>query len=85
MFLFADIKFLFLVGGFAESLLVQHEIRSTFGHLLRILIPQDVSLTILKGHKKFAINKITKIIIYIVYIPLSMLCIVAMFTYKNWM
>ena len=46
---FSDIKYIFLVGGFAESPMLQQEIRQEFGHLLRIIIPQDVGLTILKG------------------------------------
>ena len=29
--------------------MLQQEIRQEFGHLLRIIIPQDVGLTILKG------------------------------------
>lgn len=45
----ADIKYLFLVGGFSESPILQHEIRREFSHILKILIPQDVALTILKG------------------------------------
>ena len=40
---------MFLVGGFAESAILQMEMRKEFEHLLRILIPQDVGLTILKG------------------------------------
>jgi len=43
------VKFLFLVGGFAESLMLQHAIRKQFSHLVKILIPYDVSLAILKG------------------------------------
>ena len=46
---FSDIKYIFLVGGFAESPMLQQEIRQEFGHLLKIIIPQDVGLTILKG------------------------------------
>ena len=40
---------MFLVGGFAESPMLQFEIRKEFARLLRIIIPQDVGLTILKG------------------------------------
>ena len=43
------IQYLFLVGGFAESPLLQHEIRRAFSSILKVIIPQDVSLTILKG------------------------------------
>jgi len=51
-----DIKYMFLVGGFAESPMLQHEIRSEFGHMLRIIIPQDVGLTILKGAVCFGLD-----------------------------
>jgi len=40
---------MFLVGGFAESPILQREIRQTFAAKLKILIPQDVALTVLKG------------------------------------
>lgn len=51
-----DIKYLFLVGGFAESAILQHEIRHEFSHILKILIPQDVALTILKGAVCFGLD-----------------------------
>jgi len=34
------IKFLFLVGGFAESQILQYEVRKTFGDKVKIIIPQ---------------------------------------------
>jgi len=40
---------MFLVGGFSESPMLQVEMRKEFCHLLKIIIPQDVALTILKG------------------------------------
>ena len=40
---------MFLVGGFAESSMVQHEIRKDFGDLLKIIIPPGVGMTIVKG------------------------------------
>lgn len=40
---------MFLVGGFAESSIVQNEIRQTFGNSIQIIIPQGVAMTILKG------------------------------------
>jgi hypothetical protein len=43
------IQYLFLVGGFAESPILQYEIRRAFSSILKVIIPQDVSLTILKG------------------------------------
>jgi hypothetical protein len=50
------IKFLFLVGGFAESPLLQNEIRRAFSSDLRVIIPQDVGLTILKGAVLFGLD-----------------------------
>lgn len=38
-----------MVGGFSESPMLQQEIRKNFANQSRILIPNDVSLTILKG------------------------------------
>jgi len=43
------LEYLFLVGGFAESPILQFEIRREFEHRMKIVIPQEVSLTILKG------------------------------------
>jgi len=34
------IKFLFLVGGFAESQILQHEVRKTFSDKVNVIIPQ---------------------------------------------
>jgi len=51
-----DVKYMFLVGGFAESPVLQFDLRREFGHLLRIMIPQDVSLTILKGAVCFGMD-----------------------------
>lgn len=45
----SDLKYMFLVGGFAESPILQREIRLAFGAKLKVLIPQDVALTVLKG------------------------------------
>ena len=50
------VKFLFLVGGFSESPLLQSEIRNAFQHQLRVIIPQDVGLTILKGAVLFGLD-----------------------------
>ena len=51
-----SVKFLFLVGGFAESPLLQTEIRRAFSSELRVIIPQDVGLTILKGAVMFGLD-----------------------------
>lgn len=45
----SDIEYLFLVGGFAESAVLQDAIRNAFRSNMRVIIPQDVSLSILKG------------------------------------
>jgi hypothetical protein len=45
----SDLKYLFLVGGFAESAIVQNEIRQEFGNIIQVIIPQGVAMTILKG------------------------------------
>lgn len=50
------VKSLFLVGGFAESPLLQNEIRRSFSSEMRVVIPQDVGLTILKGAVMFGLD-----------------------------
>jgi hypothetical protein len=50
------VTYLFLVGGFAESPLLQAAIRGAFGSQMRIIIPQDVGLTILKGAVLFGLD-----------------------------
>ena len=50
------VNFLFLVGGFAESALLQSEIRQHFGDRLRVIIPQDPGLAILKGAVMFGLD-----------------------------
>lgn len=44
------VKLLFLVGGFAESAVLQHAVQEALGNRgLRVVVPHDVGLTILKG------------------------------------
>ena len=50
------IEYLFLVGGFSESPVLQEAIRNNFRSSLRVVIPQDVSLTILKGAVMFGLD-----------------------------
>ncbi|KAG2462915.1 HS12A protein, partial [Polypterus senegalus] len=52
----SDIKFLFLVGGFSESPLLQHAVQNMLGERCRIIIPHDVGLTILKGAVLFGLD-----------------------------
>ncbi|XP_077205993.1 heat shock 70 kDa protein 12A [Paroedura picta] len=51
-----NVKFLFLVGGFAEAPLLQQAVHDAFGSKCRIIIPQDVGLTILKGAVLFGLD-----------------------------
>lgn len=51
-----NVKFMFLVGGFSESPLLQNEIRRGFSSQVRVIIPQDVGLTILKGAVMFGLD-----------------------------
>ena len=51
-----DIKFLFLVGGFAESPLLQRAVQDMLQGRSRIIIPHDVGLTILKGAVLFGLD-----------------------------
>ncbi|XP_077350988.1 heat shock 70 kDa protein 12A isoform X5 [Festucalex cinctus] len=52
----SDIKFLFLVGGFAESALLQQAVQNMLHGRSRIIIPHDVGLTILKGAVLFGLD-----------------------------
>ncbi|XP_035283587.1 heat shock 70 kDa protein 12B [Anguilla anguilla] len=50
------VRFLFLVGGFAESPMLQQAVHAALGRSCRIIIPQDVGLTILKGAVLFGLD-----------------------------
>nr|CAD7408489.1 unnamed protein product [Timema poppensis] len=50
------IQYLFLVGGFAESQVLQHEVRKAFNEKAKVIIPQGVSLTILRGAVQFGLD-----------------------------
>ncbi|CAH2299278.1 heat shock 70 kDa 12B [Pelobates cultripes] len=50
------IKYLFLVGGFAESPMLQNAVQLAFSDICRVIIPQDVGLTILKGAVLFGLD-----------------------------
>ncbi|XP_078411322.1 heat shock 70 kDa protein 12B-like isoform X2 [Cetorhinus maximus] len=52
----AGVKFLFLVGGFAESPILQQAVQQAFSNICRVIIPQDVGLTILKGAVLFGLD-----------------------------
>ncbi|XP_068443767.1 heat shock 70 kDa protein 12B isoform X1 [Clinocottus analis] len=50
------VRFLFLVGGFAESPMLQKAVQRALGRACRIIIPHDVGLTILKGAVLFGLD-----------------------------
>lgn len=50
------VRFLFLVGGFAESPMLQKAIQRSVGRSCRVIIPHDVGLTILKGAVLFGLD-----------------------------
>uniref|UniRef100_A0A1A8UAL1 Heat shock protein 12B n=1 Tax=Nothobranchius furzeri TaxID=105023 RepID=A0A1A8UAL1_NOTFU len=52
----SGVRFLFLVGGFAESPMLQKAIQKALGRTCRIIIPHDVGLTILKGAVLFGLD-----------------------------
>jgi len=43
------LKYIFLVGGFAESPMLQLQLRNAFAEVAQILVPSEAGLTILKG------------------------------------
>lgn len=51
-----NIQYLFIVGGFAESAVLQQAIHDRFGSLLKVVIPFDMSDSILKGAVLFGLN-----------------------------
>ncbi|XP_014294036.1 heat shock 70 kDa protein 12A isoform X2 [Halyomorpha halys] len=50
------ISHLFLVGGFSESQILQEAIRENFSNRVHIIIPQAVSLSVLKGGVLYGLN-----------------------------
>ena len=49
----SDVKYVFLVGGFADSPLLQERITDHFGHSYRIMVPQNASLAVVQGAVMF--------------------------------
>lgn len=47
------LKYLYLVGGFSESKLLQSRIKAEFAKSIDVIIPQDVSLVVLRGAVTF--------------------------------
>ncbi|KAG8197342.1 hypothetical protein JTE90_013469 [Oedothorax gibbosus] len=54
-----NIEHIFLVGGFAESLILQKEVKDSFSLNQKVIIPQGVSLAILKGAVLFGLDPTT--------------------------
>ncbi|XP_074643650.1 heat shock 70 kDa protein 12A-like isoform X2 [Tubulanus polymorphus] len=50
------LQYMFLVGGFAESALLQYRIRQEFAHIVKVIIPQGMGLCILKGAVLFGLD-----------------------------
>lgn len=50
------ISHIFLAGGFAESPLLQHQLREKYKDRLRVVIPQEVGLATLKGAVMYGQN-----------------------------
>ncbi|KAK6168423.1 hypothetical protein SNE40_020960 [Patella caerulea] len=48
-----EVKSLFLVGGFAECVRLQNSLKSKFGDRVTVLIPEEASLTVVKGAVAF--------------------------------
>ncbi|RZF44958.1 hypothetical protein LSTR_LSTR001919 [Laodelphax striatellus] len=53
------ITHLYLVGGFAESQILQQAIRDNFSKRLKVIIPQGVALSVLRGAVLFGLNPTT--------------------------
>lgn len=51
-----NVSYLFLVGGFSESQILQKKIRDSFSSTLKVIIPQGVSLAILRGAVLFGLD-----------------------------
>lgn len=49
----SGVKYVFLVGGFADSAILQERIKNHFGDTLRILVPQYASLAVVQGAVMF--------------------------------
>ncbi|XP_015706869.1 heat shock 70 kDa protein 12B-like, partial [Coturnix japonica] len=50
------VKFLFLVGGFADSPVLQRSVRAALGSRCRLLVPHDAALSTLKGAVLFGLD-----------------------------
>lgn len=48
-----DLKYIFLVGGFAESSRLQDSMKSQFGERATVLVPEEASLAVVRGAVAF--------------------------------
>lgn len=48
-----DVKLLFLVGGFAESVLLQDAVKKQFGRRFKILVPNNAGIAVVQGAVMF--------------------------------
>ena len=48
-----NLKYIFLVGGFAESVRLQSSIKNSFSDRVTVLVPEDASLAVVKGAVAF--------------------------------
>ena len=48
-----DVKYIFLVGGFAESSRLQRAIKDEFSEMVSVLIPEEASLAVVRGAVAF--------------------------------
>ncbi|KAK3100648.1 hypothetical protein FSP39_023033 [Pinctada imbricata] len=48
-----DLNYIFSVGGFAESARLQESIKSAFGDRVTVLVPEEASLSVVKGAVSF--------------------------------
>ena len=49
----SEVESVFLVGGFADSALLQERVKHHFGNLYRIMVPQNASLAVVQGAVMF--------------------------------
>ncbi|XP_019623425.1 PREDICTED: heat shock 70 kDa protein 12A-like [Branchiostoma belcheri] len=49
----SNLAYVFLVGGFSESPLLQHAFKKRFSNHVRVLVPNDASLAVVRGAVKF--------------------------------
>lgn len=65
----SKVKIMLLVGGFADSALLQQEIRSAFSNRVKVLVPNKASIAVVHGAVLFGKNpgRITERVVSITY------------------